>query len=121
MYNNLLNNYIMTLQEKRRIVAILYEAKIKEEEIINLLKKYCNIDYEEAINLLQNEKFIDAPCRKLEQFLILEKGYSYKDADVFINKYVINILTKNTELSKITPIKLYDLAMEYKKKKENND
>lgn len=117
MYDSLLKNYKMTLQEKKRIVAILYEAKIENEQIFKLLKKFCNTDYEEALNLLQNEKFIDAPCRKLEEFLLLEKGYIYEDADLFINNHAICILANNPELSKVTPTKLYNFAKQHEKKK----
>ena len=120
MYHSLFYHYRITQQEKKRIVAILYEARTKDEEIINLLKKYCNIDYEESLNILQNEKFIEAPCRRLEQFLLLEKGYSYKNVDLFINKHVISILANNPELSKVTPNELYTLAKEHEKKKKND-
>lgn len=120
MYYTLLKlkNDKMTQVEKKRMVAILYEAKINEEKILDLLNKYCNIDYEEALYLLQNEKIINAPCRRLEQFLLLEKGYTYEDADLFINRNVIGILVNNPELSKVTPTKLYDFAKEREKKKK---
>lgn len=115
MYHSLLENSRMTLEEKKRIIAILNETKIKEKEIFDLLKKYCNMDYKEALNIMQNEKFINVPCRRLEEFLLLEKGYSYKEVDLFINNHVINILANNPELSKVTPSKLYDLAKEHEK------
>lgn len=94
---------------------MLYEAKVKDEEIFRLLEKYCNIDYEEALDILQNEKFINAPCRRLEQFLLLEKGYSPEAIDLFINKHVIRILAGNPELSKMTSDKLYAAAKEHEK------
>ena len=115
MYHSLLDEYEMEQQDKKRIVAILCEIKVKDEEIFNLLKKYCNIDPKETLALIQNEKLINAPCRKLEEFLLLEKGYSIEEADQFINKYAIGTLANNPELSKIAPDKLY-----IKVKEKNN-
>lgn len=104
-------------REKKTIVAALYEAKIEEKEILRLLKKYCNINEEEALNIFQKEKFIYAPCRELEQYLLLEKGYDYKTSDLFINKYAIRVLANNPELSKLTPAKLYAVAKEHEENK----
>lgn len=121
MYHSLLEEYKMEQQDKKRIVAILCEVKVKDEEIFYLLKKYCNIDTKETLVLIQNERLIDAPCRKLEEFLLSEKGYSYEDADRFINKYAIGILVNNPELSKITPDKLYIKVNEKKQNKLNDN
>lgn len=87
---------------------MLYEAKLKDEETIRLLLKYCNISEREAINLLQNEKFINAPCRKLEYYLLFEKGYDESATDIYIHNKAIGILTKNVELSKLTGAQLYE-------------
>lgn len=121
MYHSLLEEYKMEQQDKKRIVAILCEVKVKDEEIFYLLKKYCNIDPKETLVLIQNERLIDAPCRKLEEFLLSEKGYNYEDADRFINKYAIGILVNNPELSKITPDKLYIKVNEKKQNKLNDN
>ena len=43
-------------REKKMAVAVLYEAKVKDDEILRILQKFCNIDNEEAVNVLQNEK-----------------------------------------------------------------
>lgn len=116
MYHSVLENRIMELKEKKIMVAALYEAKIKKEEIIRLLEKYCHVGEEEAINLFQNEKFINAPCRNLEQYLLTEKGYDHRMTDLFINKYAIRVLANNLESSKLTPDKLYLEAKKYEDK-----
>ncbi|MEG2379969.1 MAG: hypothetical protein RSB77_07115 [Bacilli bacterium] len=117
MYHSLLEEHQIELREKQTIVAALYEAKIEEKEILRLIKKYCNINEKEALNIFQNEKFINAPCRELEQYLLLEKGYDYKTSDLFINKHVVRVLVNNPELSKLTPAKLYAVAKEHQENK----
>ena len=115
MYNSILEERQMELREKKTIVAALYEARIEEKEIIRLLKKYCNINEEYALKIFQDEKFINAPCRELEQYLRLKKGYDYKTSNFFINKHAIRVLYNNPELSKLTPAKLYAAAKEHEK------
>ncbi|AWK52783.1 hypothetical protein DIC82_18065 [Clostridium beijerinckii] len=116
MYHSLLEERQIELREKKTIVAALYEAKIDGKEIIRLLKKYCNINEEEGLNIFKNEKFINAPCRELEQYLLLEKGYDYKTSDLFINKHAVRVLVNNPELSKLTAAKLYAVAKEHEEK-----
>jgi len=94
--------------ERKLVTAALYEAKVKDEEILRVLIKVCDIDKEEAVNTLRNEKFILSPCRELYQYLILEKGYDEHDADVLIHTKVKRALASNTELSKLSPAKLFD-------------
>ncbi|MBD5507852.1 MAG: hypothetical protein HDR05_07350 [Lachnospiraceae bacterium] len=95
-------------REKKMAVAVLYEAKVKDDEIIRILQKFCDIDNGEAMDILRNEKIIEAPSRKLTQFLLLEKGFSADDTDRFIHKYVKRKLASNTELCKLPPEKLYN-------------
>ena len=116
MFHSSLKGQQIELWEKRTVVAALYEAKIGEEEILRLLKKYCHVDNEEALNIFQNERFINAPCRELEQYLLLEKGYDNEATDLFINKHAVRVLANNPELSKLTPTKLYAVAKEHKEK-----
>ena len=116
MFKSLLNDREIQKQEKETVVAVLYEAKVEEEEILRLLKKYCKVGGVEALNILQNEKFINSPCRKLENYLLLEKGYNYEEADFLNNRYAIHVLATNPELSKVTPNKLYSFVKEYQKK-----
>ena len=94
--------------EIKLVTAALYEAKVKNEEILRVLMKVCNADREEATNAFRNEKFMLYPCRALYQYLIPEKGFEEHDADVIINSKAKRVLTSNRELSKLSPAKLYD-------------
>lgn len=107
---------ISAIEERRsRIVDIrlvttaLYEAKVKDDEIIRVLLKVCETDKNEAISAIQNEKFISAPCRELYQYLLLDKGFNKNDADTFIITKAKRALAKDTDLSKLAPSKLYDV------------
>jgi hypothetical protein len=94
--------------EIKLVTAALYEAKVKDEEILRVLMKVCNADREEAINAFRNEKFMLSPCRALYQYLILEQGFEEHDADVLIHNKAKLALAGNRELSKLSPAKLYD-------------
>lgn len=98
----------MILDFKKRLVAALYEAKVKDDEIITLLLKYGYMDEDEALMLLRNEKIVEAPCRNLYQYLILNKYTDEKEADKFIHNKARSALSNNMELSKLSPAKLYD-------------
>lgn len=113
MFHGLLEDQKNNIKAGKLVVAALYEAKVNENEILHLLKKYCNIDDIDAINLFQNEKYINSPCRRLEQYLLIEKGYDYNKAILFINKYAIKVLANNTSLSESSPSKLYDIVKKY--------
>ncbi|MBN2826556.1 MAG: hypothetical protein JXQ26_01105 [Tissierellales bacterium] len=96
------------LDDIRLVTAALYEAKVKDDEIIRVLMKVCETDKQEAINAIQNEKFMFSPCRELYQYLLLDKGFNENDADKFIHTKAKRALAKNTDLSKLSPSKLYD-------------
>ena len=115
MFHSFLKEQPIEQREKRRIAAVLCETKIEKDEVLRLIKKYCYVDDEEAVYLFQNEKFINAPCRDLEQYLLLEMGYDYEEVDLFINKFVISMLANNPELSKLTSSELYKVVKEHKK------
>ena len=107
--------YLDSLEERRAIrneiklvTATLYEAKVKDEEILRVLMKVCDADREEATNAFRNEKFMLYSCRELYQYLILEKGFEEHDADVFIHNKAKRVLADNRELSKLSPAKLFD-------------
>lgn len=107
--------YVGSLEERRDrsndiklVTAALYEAKVKDEEILRVLMKVCDADREEVTNAFRNEKFIFYPCRELYQYLILEKGFEEHDADVFIHNKAKPALAGNRELSKLSPAKLFD-------------
>ncbi len=107
--------YLGSLEERRArsneiklVTAALFEAKVKDEEILRVLMKVCDIDREEATNAFRNEKFILYPCRELYQYLILEEGFEEHDADVFIRIKAKRALAANRELSKLSLAKMFD-------------
>ncbi|OIJ16512.1 hypothetical protein BKP45_21135 [Anaerobacillus alkalidiazotrophicus] len=106
--------YLGSLEERRArsneiklVTAALYEAKVKDEEILRVLMKVCYADREEATNAFRKEKFMLYPCRELYQYMILEKGFEEHDA-VFIYNKAKRALADNRELSKLSPAKLFD-------------
>ena len=88
--------------ERKLVTAALYEAKVKDDEILRVLMKVCDIDREEAMTAFQKEKFMLSPCRELYQYLILEKGLDAHDADVFVHSRARVALAGNAELSKLS-------------------
>ncbi|MBK5240322.1 hypothetical protein [Clostridium sp.] len=90
------------------VTAALYEAKVKDDEILRVLMKVCNVDKEEAMNAFFNEKFMLFPCRELYRYLVLEKGFDDHDADVFIRNIARAALAGNAELSKLFPTKIFN-------------
>lgn len=96
----------MILDFKKRLVAALYEAGVKDDEIIRLLLKYGYMDEDEALMLLKSEKIVEAPCRNLYQYLIL--NVFADEADTFIHNKARIALSNNMELRKLSPAKLYD-------------
>jgi hypothetical protein len=107
--------YLSSLEERRirnneikLVTEALYEANVKDDEILRVLMKVCNVDKENAMNALRNEKYMQSPCRKLYQYLVLEKGFNDHDADVFIHNRARAALARNTELSKLSPSKMFD-------------
>ncbi|MFZ3579994.1 hypothetical protein [Virgibacillus sp. DJP39] len=94
--------------EIKLVTAALYEAKVKDDEILRVLMKICDIDRERAMNAFQNEKFLISPCKKLYQYLILEKGFNDHDADVFVRGRARSKLARNVELGKLPPAKMFD-------------
>jgi hypothetical protein len=94
--------------EIRLVTAALYETKVKEDEILRILMKVCDIGRKEAINALQNEKFMLSPCRELNHYLTLVKGYNAHEADIFIKKHARSALAGDTELSKLSSAKLFE-------------
>ncbi|MDQ0175954.1 hypothetical protein [Bacillus chungangensis] len=66
--------YLVSLEERRArsneiklVTAALYEAKVKDEEILRVLMKVCDADTEQATIAFRNEKFMLYPCRELYQ------------------------------------------------------
>lgn len=108
MYLGSLEEHQARSNEIKLVTAALDEAKVKDEEILRVLMKVCDVDREKAINAFRNEKFMLYPCRELYQYLILEKGFEEPDADVFIHNKAKHALADSRELSKLSPAKLYD-------------
>ncbi|MPW24324.1 hypothetical protein GC105_00765 [Alkalibaculum sp. M08DMB] len=101
--------------EIRLVTAALYEAKVKDEEILRVLMNVCDADRKEATNAFRKEKFMLYPCRELYQYLILEKGFEEHDADVFIHNKATRVLADNRELSKLSPAKMFEAINKAKK------
>ena len=106
--------YLGCLEERRirnneieLVTATLYEARVKDDEILRVLMKVCNIDQKSAIYAFRHEKLMLSPCRELYQYLILEKGYDADAADIFIHNSARRALARNAELSKVSPAKLF--------------
>lgn len=108
MYLGPLEERLIRNDEIKLVTAALYEAKIKDDEILRVLIEVCKIDRERAMTAFQNEKFLISPCKKLHQYLILEKGFNAHDADVFVRGRARSALARNTELSKLPPAKMFD-------------
>ncbi|MEQ6378452.1 hypothetical protein RZN25_16695 [Bacillaceae bacterium S4-13-56] len=108
MYSRFSKEHFVSNDEIKLMTAALYEAKVKDDEILRVLMKVCDMDREQAMNAFQNEKFIYSPCEKLYQYLILEKGLDAHNADVFVRKHAKPTLAGDVELSKLPPAKLFD-------------
>lgn len=81
-------------------VSTLYELKVEDEEIYNLLNKYWGICRDEAIDRLLYEKN-HAPLRELKLFLKMQ-GLSSKEIQHFmISNKVLMKLKKNPELREL--------------------
>lgn len=108
MYKDSLAERRARSNERKLVTAALYEAKVKDDEIIRILMKVCDADRKQATDALRNEKFILCPSRELYQYMILEQGYEEHDADVFIHNKAIRALANNRGLSKLSPAKIFD-------------
>lgn len=108
MYINSLEERRARKNERKLVTAALYEAKVKDDDIIRILMKVCDADRETATNAVRKEKFILYPCRELYQYMILEQGFEEYDADVFIHNKATGALARNIELSKLSPAKMFD-------------
>jgi len=98
-------------QEKNRIAktltAALYETGVKIDQITLLLQKYVDVDYHTARNYIVMERLMDGPCRRLEEYLIMERGFSEEDAYDFVHKKAERALSLNPDLAKLNADKLY--------------
>ena len=78
-----------------RTVAALYDAKIKDDEIVRLIQKYYEITDQEVRKMLHKEKTVEHPCRELHFYLMEEEGYSYDEAYRFIIEHNVPEMLKS--------------------------
>ena len=87
--------------------AALYEAKVKDEEIIRIIQKYYGIAESEAQECLRIEKRVDHPCRELQSYLMREEAFSAEEArNYIIEKGTVELLKKEQALWKLSPKEL---------------
>ena len=92
-----------------KMVAALYDAKLKDEMIIQLVIKYYPITKSKAQELLRIEKNIMHPCRELESYLMNEEVMTQEQAVEYIrNNHVIEILENNNTLWKLSAKGLFE-------------
>jgi hypothetical protein len=93
-----------TVQQEREagisiLTAALYEAKIKDPEIIRLLQKYYGLRENEAQEQLRIEKTINHPCSELESYLMSEEALSQQEAqDYIIDHGTVDLLRQERGL-----------------------
>lgn len=101
-----------TVQQEREagisiLTAALYEAKIKDPEIIRLLQKYYGLRENEAQEQLRIEKTINHPCSELESYLMSEEALSQQEAqDYIIDHGTVDLLRQERGLWKLSPKEL---------------
>lgn len=101
-----------TVQQEREagiaiLTAALYEAKIKDPEIIRLLQKYYGLRESEAQEQLRIEKTINHPCRELEFYLMSEEAFSQQEAQNYIIDHgTVDLLRQERGLWKLSPKEL---------------
>lgn len=103
-------------REIKRATGALYEAKVKEEVIIQLLHDYWKIDIHQAIEALRVEKTVNSPKKVLITYL---QRQCYKTSDIkkFIrDNNVEKQLENNPSLWKLSnsPEKLMEAIKENK-------
>ena len=92
-------------------IAILYEANIKDCEIVRLIQKYYGINEHEVRGLIHIEKTIQHPCRELHIYLMEEEGFSYEEAfQYIIGHHVDEILQRERESWKLSPKELLEMV-----------
>lgn len=101
-----------TVQQEREagisiLTAALYEAKIKDPEIIRLLQKYYGLRENEAQEQLRIEKTINHPCSELESYIMSEEALSQQEAqDYIIDHGTVDLLRQERGLWKLSPKEL---------------
>lgn len=88
-------------------IAALYDAGVKDEQIVHLIQKYYNVTERDAQEQLRIEKTIEHPCRELEAYLIREEAFSLAEAhDYIIDHGTVDMLREIRGLWKLSPKEL---------------
>jgi hypothetical protein len=101
-----------TAQQEREagvaiLTAALYEAKIKDAEIVRLLQKYYGLRENEAQEQIRIERTINFPCRELESYLMSTEGFLQREAqDYIIDHGTVDMLRQERGLWKLAPKEL---------------
>jgi|LAHS01.1.fsa_nt_gb hypothetical protein len=101
-----------TVQQEREagisiLTSALYEAKVKDLEIIRLLQKYYCLREYEAQEQLRIEKTINHPCRELESYLMSTEALSQQEAqDYIIGHGTVDLLRQEKGFWKLSPKEL---------------
>lgn len=89
-------------REIKRATGALYEAKVKEEVIIQLLYDYWKIDKYQALEALRVEKTVNSPMKVLITYL-RRQGYKTSDIkEIIRNNNVEKQLENNPSLWKLS-------------------
>lgn len=87
--------------------AALYEAKVKDDNIIRILQKFWGITDSNARERLRIEKTINYPCRSVAEYLMSEDAMTQDEADDFIiNRGVLAYLREDRSAWKLSPKEL---------------
>lgn len=87
--------------------AALYEAKVKDDNIIRMLQKFWGITDFDARERLRIEKTINYPCRSVAEYLMNEEAMTQDEADDFIiNRGVLDYLREERSAWKLSPKEL---------------
>lgn len=87
--------------------AALYEAKVKDDNIIRMLQKFWGITDFDARERLRIEKTINYPCRSVAEYLMSEEAMTQDEADDFIiNRGVLDYLREERSAWKLSPKEL---------------
>ena len=87
--------------------AALYEAKVKDDNIIRILQKFWGITDSEARERLRIEKTINYPYRSVAEYLMSEEAMTQDEADDFIiNRGVLDYLREERSAWKLSPKEL---------------
>ena len=88
-------------------IAVLYEAKVKDEEIIRLVQKYYGVTESDAQEQLRIEKTIEHPCQELQCYLMREEAFSPAEARNFILDHgIVDMLQETRGLWRFPPKEL---------------